>query len=133
MDDRYYDCYPLHMLPERLRDRIIEVEAGFHSRHTHTNLWTGITYHAELLTRCWIWTGKWDSGNGYGKVRHKGDIWMAHRLVYSILSGPIPTAHVLDHRCRTRRCCNPIHLDPVTSQVNTHRGEAVLFKQEAQQ
>lgn len=81
-------------------------------------------------TQCWVWTGKWNSGNGYGKVQYEGRIWMAHRLVYDLLVGRVSPNIVLDHRCRNRRCCNPNHLDPVTVKVNTHRGEAVLFKQE---
>jgi hypothetical protein len=79
-------------------------------------------------TGCWIWTGKWDSGNGYGKVRHQGQIWMAHRLIFTLLNGEIPQGLVLDHICRTRRCCNPDHLEPVTVRENTHRGDAILFQ-----
>jgi hypothetical protein len=28
----------------------------------------------------------------------------------------------LDHLCRNRRCCNPDHLEPVTSDENKRRG-----------
>jgi hypothetical protein len=81
------------------------------------------------MSGCWLWGGGWDSGNGYGKV------WwcraaMAHRVVYEVLVGPIPEGLVLDHGCRTRPCCNPDHLEPVTVAVNTNRGEAVLFSKE---
>lgn len=93
-------------LPERIRSRIKVCPA----------------------TGCWRWTGRWNSGNGYGKIRWNGRIYVAHRLVYELLVGSIPERHVLDHICRTRDCCNPAHLDPVTIQVNTHRGEAVLFE-----
>jgi hypothetical protein len=83
----------------------------------------------EPNTGCWLWLGS-DSGNGYGKVSIDGKDMMVHRVVYELLVGPIPDGLVLDHipRCRCRRCCNPDHLEPVTIQVNTHRGKAVLFQ-----
>lgn len=96
-------------------------------------------YRAKLVERlmehlwfdpnsgCWLWTG-WDSGNGYGKISVNGKAMMAHRVVYALEIGPVPENMILDHEvCNTRCCCNPGHLDPCTVQVNTHRGEAVLF------
>ena len=57
---------------------------------------------------------------------------MAHRYVYELFRGPIPDGHVLDHvkkkGCKHRDCVNPDHLEPVTQQENTLRGDAVLFK-----
>ena len=79
------------------------------------------------MSGCWIWDSDWNSGNGYGKVKHQGKAHMAHRLVYSFLRGEIPDDHVLDHLCRVRRCVNPDHLEPVTVRENTLRGEAILF------
>ena len=82
-------------------------------------------------TRCWFYVGRWNSGNGYGKIKFEGVTWMFHRLVYTLLVGPIPEDCILDHGCRVRRCCNPAHLEPVTHAVNTRRGEAVLFSRAA--
>jgi hypothetical protein len=61
---------------------------------------------------------------------------MAHRVVYTLLVGPIPEGFTLDHTCHNadstcpggwgcphRRCCNPAHLEPVTHQENILRGE----------
>ena len=79
------------------------------------------------LTGCWFFSGSWDSGNGYGKMMCGGVVWMFHRLVYTLTVGPIPEGLVLDHKCRTRICCNPDHLEPVTPQENTRRGNAILF------
>ena len=78
-------------------------------------------------TGCWLWDARWDSGNGYRKTRWQGRTWMAHRLVWTLMEGPIPEGHVLDHLCRVRFCCNPGHMEPVTMRENTRRGEAVLF------
>lgn len=76
---------------------------------------------------CWIWTGEINR-NGYGRVWHQGKRLMTHRVVYTLLVGEIPDGHVLDHLCRNRPCCNPAHMDPVTIQENTLRGNAVLFQ-----
>lgn len=84
--------------------------------------------HWFLDTPCWRWLGSWNSGNGYSKVRWRGSVWMVHRLIYTMVFGPIPEGMVLDHRCRRRPCCNPLHMDPVTVRENTLRGEAVLFE-----
>ncbi len=72
-------------------------------------------------TGCWIWTGTLDRG-GYGKTKHDGKFASVHRLGYRLSVGPIPDGLTLDHLCRTRACWNPEHLEPVTQQVNLHRG-----------
>ena len=68
---------------------------------------------------CWRWLGH-IALNGYGRINMK----MAHRFVYERLVGPIPSGLTLDHLCRNRDCVNPDHLEPVTSAVNTMRGDA---------
>lgn len=76
---------------------------------------------------CWVWQGDLNR-NGYGTFRVKGRRKMVHRVVYQHLIGPIPPGLILDHKCRNRACCNPFHLEPVTVQENTRRGEARLFQ-----
>lgn len=81
---------------------------------------------------CWLWIGELNR-NGYGTflVRPQPGIRkrkMAHIEVYVALKGEYDRSLLLDHGCRVRNCCNPEHLEPVTTQVNTLRGEAVLFK-----
>ena len=46
-----------------------------------------------------------------------------HRVIWTAERGPIPAGLDIDHLCRTRACCNPDHLEPVTRQVNLLRGE----------
>lgn len=79
-------------------------------------------------TGCWEWQGTLDSG-GYGRVWWNGKTMMTHRAVYRLLAGPIEAGLVLDHvkarGCRSRACCWPAHLEPVTNRVNILRG-AVL-------
>ena len=70
---------------------------------------------------CWRWIG---AGNpkGYGQIVRDGRLRQAHRVAYELAIGPIPDGLVLDHLCRNRGCINPLHLEPVTSKENTHRG-----------
>lgn len=76
---------------------------------------------------CWRFTGRWNSGNGYSKVRWQGKTWVVHRLIWVLLVDDIPDGLILDHLCENRWCCNPRHMEPVTIKENTHRGRAVLF------
>lgn len=51
--------------------------------------------------------------------------WLAHRLVYTLLIGPVDPDLVLDHLkavCCARWCVRPDHLEPVTNAENTRRG-----------
>ncbi len=59
----------------------------------------------------------------YGKTSHRGKYAIVHRLGYRLMVGPIPDGLTLDHLCRNRACWNPEHLDPVTLQINNHRGD----------
>lgn len=70
---------------------------------------------------CWVWTGV-RSGGGYGQVWSRRGMLLVHRYVYEQLAGPIPQGLVLDHLCRNPSCCNPAHLEPVTTAENVRRG-----------
>jgi hypothetical protein len=70
---------------------------------------------------CWLWGGP-PASTGYGQVRWEGRPRHTHRLVYELLVGPVPEGLVLDHKCRTRLCVNPEHLEPVTHRENILRG-----------
>ena len=76
---------------------------------------------------CLLWIGKWTTGNGYGKVSWEGSDRVAHRVIYEIFNGPVDPKLLLDHKCKRRECCQPLHLEPVTTRENTRRGRAVLF------
>lgn len=80
------------------------------------------------LGECWEVNEGWNSGNGYAKCRHRGRSWLAHRLAYTLAFGEVAKKLLLDHHCENRACIRPAHLEPVTTQVNTKRGRAVLFR-----
>lgn len=75
-----------------------------------------ITIHPD---GCWTIAG-W-SAYGYTYVRYDGRDWRAHRLIYTLLIGPIPDGLTLDHLCGNKACVFPGHLEPVTSAENTRR------------
>lgn len=74
---------------------------------------------------CWLWTGSRD-GNGYGMVfvDNARGARRAHRVMYELMVGSIPSGLTLDHLCRVRHCVNPAHLEPVTRTENVLRGTA---------
>jgi hypothetical protein len=74
---------------------------------------------------CWIWLGP-KRGGGYGHVTRwesgKTVNAVVHLVVYELMRHPIPDGLEIDHLCRNRSCCNPDHLEPVTTTVNIRRG-----------
>ena len=83
--------------------------------------------HFEPNSGCWLFTGYWDR-DGYGKVTPsrlsglKRQPMSVHRIMYEHEIGEIPEGLTIDHKCRTRCCCNPDHMEPVPNVVNVMRG-----------
>ncbi len=75
---------------------------------------------------CWNWIGGKDS-SGYGVFRDK-IITSSHRFSYQLHKDKIPNGLEIDHLCRNRSCVNPDHLEVVTHQENTKRGNAGLHE-----
>ena len=74
-----------------------------------------------LNTKCWVWTGC-KNKDGYGRVRVKGKAQSVHVVGYTEYKGPLPPGQERDHLCRVRACWRPIHIEPVTHQINMARG-----------
>lgn len=78
-------------------------------------------------TGCWDWA-RARSSNGYGAAwdhRTQKQIG-AHRYIYELLVGEIPTDMTLDHLCGNRGCVRPAHLEPVSLGENVRRGVPAL-------
>jgi hypothetical protein len=75
---------------------------------------------------CWLWTGQINHRWGYGYCWWEGSKRRAHRLIWTLLVGPIPDGMQLDHLCRVRHCVNPDHLEVVTAKENLRRGPTVV-------
>ena len=76
---------------------------------------------------CWPWLGHVDK-RGYGRTHDEhGCSALAHREVYVILVGPIPSGLELDHLCRNPPCANPSHMEPVTGAENKRRAAAANY------
>jgi hypothetical protein len=73
---------------------------------------------------CWLWL-KSTGNHGYGQTWDGISVRLAHRVAYTLAVGPIPPGLTIDHICRTRRCCNPAHLRPLSNLANaTDNGQA---------
>jgi hypothetical protein len=81
-------------------------------------------------TGCWLWTA-YTQPKGYAVIHWEGKSWLLHRAVYTFCVGPIPEGHELDHTCERKACCNPAHLEPVTTEVNSKRSPNTLAARNA--
>lgn len=71
---------------------------------------------------CWPWLGALDR-DGYGRfAAGGGKMVAAHR--YAVESTGRTIWYTLDHKCRSRSCCNPAHLEDVPHRENVARGLA---------
>jgi hypothetical protein len=77
-----------------------------------------------LPTPCWVWQGG-DSGSGrgggYPRMSLNGGTVAVHRVMFTNEYGYIPPRKQIDHLCKNRMCCNPLHLEMVTHRVNQKR------------
>jgi hypothetical protein len=75
---------------------------------------------------CWLWRGA-KHAHGYGQLVRKKKRLYAHRVAYELFKGPIPDGFEIDHvkawGCNDRSCCNPFHLEAITSEENKLRSD----------
>ena len=76
-------------------------------------------------THCWLWLGSRNKENGYGRFKlyaaGRNSNLYAHRVAYEEWRGSIPPKMHVDHKCFTRICINPAHLQLLPPLVNAKR------------
>jgi len=65
----------------------------------------------EPFSGCWLWVGSCDSG-GY-PLTGTGSL-IVHRAMYEMYIGGIAEGFDVHHKCRTRICVNPNHLEAIS-------------------
>lgn len=102
--------------------------ANQYSVQQFKNIWERIRSRCVQDGDCLVWTGCLN-GSGYGNIKKDGRTVQVHRAVYEFFHGPIPDGLTIDHvatrGCHSRACCNEAHLEPVTRQINTLRGDTI--------
>lgn len=71
------------------------------------DVWRFIDKHGQ--GECWIYTGS-TFGGRYGRFFLGQKSVLAHRIVFELENGPIPSGSFVMHTCNTKLCCNPDHL-----------------------
>jgi hypothetical protein len=75
----------------------------------------------QAVDGCNMWQGAKRS-NGYGVTMYMGKQTSTHRVMYTLVHGPVPDDMEVDHICNQRACINPDHLQLVTHAQNMRNG-----------
>jgi hypothetical protein len=98
-----YRGQPLSPLKPRFR-RVDDLETFF---------WDRVVKSPD----CWGWAGK-KLNLGYGQIKFRGAVSLAHRYSFELVNGPIPEGAVIDHLCHNANCVRPDHLRIATHTQN---------------
>jgi len=78
-----------------------------------TNFWNKV----NKTETCWLWTGS-HNGHGYGQVNLNDKPYKVHRVSWLLANNIIPNGHVIRHKCMSKICLNPDHLETGTQAQN---------------
>jgi len=87
---------------------------------TMTDLPARLAERIDASGACWTWDG-WHNDAGYPYVHWDGRDQPVHRVVWTLLVGPIADGLELDHLCVNPPCVNPAHHEAVTHAENQRR------------
>lgn len=79
---------------------------------------------------CWECSYSKDT-SGYAQISFLSGMELVHRLTFTAAHGYVPARLQIDHLCRNRSCCNPAHLEAVTSRENGLRGDTIQARNAA--
>lgn len=63
----------------------------------------------NIDTGCWEWN-RYLNKSGYGRIIHKGNNILLHRLMFQLKYGEFDSNLFVCHKCDNPKCCNPEHL-----------------------
>lgn len=69
-------------------------------------------------SECWLWTGSCNR-DGYGGFRVEEKTIGAHRVSWLLAGNTIPDGLVVRHKCLSKNCVNPEHLETGTKKENS--------------
>ena len=78
----------------------------------------------EKTEDCWLWRGKMDNhGYGYFYTPYF-NVRKVHRLVLELTGKELYDGKQIHHKCETRNCVNPEHLEQLTPKEHRKRHRA---------
>lgn len=83
------------------------------------NFWKNVKklYNKDGTDACWLWKGHTNTF-GYGLFNNSSNTMLAHRFSFQLHGKTIPHKWVINHKCETRNCVNPYHLNKMTQGKN---------------
>jgi hypothetical protein len=91
------------------------------TKEDEINFWNSVikTYLEDGKEHCWLWKGHTNT-LGYGTFSNSSNTKFAHRFSVQLHGKIIPEKLVINHKCETRNCVNPSHLNIMSQKTNVN-------------